>query len=297
VVTHQRESKRAEIILVLDRSSSMQLTARGGTARKWDMVLPAIESVVTATNDRIRWGLKFFPEGNGTVSCSADSIVPLIHVPVAEDNAAKVVEAIDAEGPDGTGTPTADAITFAAAHLAERDAETDSQKFILLATDGEPTCPTRTAVADAVDAVTAALDAGYPTFVIGVDTSANVATLNQLAQAGGRPREPSAEDENSFYLASTQSDLEAALDSITSVVVSCVFPLEPPPPVPDNIAVDFNGKRAERDPAKQNGWEYTKADHSEIEVYGEWCERIKREASNQVQISYGCPNVPIPPLQ
>ncbi|MGC4063298.1 MAG: VWA domain-containing protein [Polyangiaceae bacterium] len=297
VVTHQRESKRAEIILVLDRSSSMQMSPRGGATRKWDMVLPAIENVVTATNDSIGWGLKFFPEGDGTISCAAESIVPLIHVPVAEDNAAKVIDAIDASGPDGTGTPTADAIKFATAHLAERSAVTDNQKFILLATDGEPTCPTRSAVDDAIDAVSAALDAGYPTFVIGVDTSGNVATLNQLARAGGRPREATAEDDNSFYLASTQSDLEAALASITSVVVSCVFPLEPPPPVPDNIAVDFSGARAERDPTKQNGWEYTKADHSEIEVYGEWCDRIKREASNKVQISYGCPNVPIPLLQ
>jgi hypothetical protein len=296
VVTHQRDRKRAEIILVVDRSSSMQQTARGGVVRKWDMVLPAIKSVVTASSDSIDWGLKFFPEGDGKISCAEDSIVPLIHVPVAENGAAKVIEAIDASGPNGTGTPTADAVKFATAHLAERDGESDSQKFILLATDGEPTCPARNAVADAVTAVAAALDAGYPTFVIGVDTTANVATLNQLAQAGGRPREASA-DKNSFYLASTQDELEAALGSITSSVASCVFPLDPPPPVPENIAVDFSGQRAERDASKQNGWDYTKVDHSEVELYGEWCDRVKRERSNKVQITYGCPNVPIPPLQ
>jgi hypothetical protein len=73
-----------------------------------------------------------------------------------------------------------------------------------------------------------------------------------------------------------------------------VFELEPPPPVPENIAVDFNGARAERDPTKTNGWEYTKDDYTELEVFGEWCSRIQTEANNQVQIRYGCPNQEIP---
>jgi hypothetical protein len=115
-----------------------------------------------------------------------------------------------------------------------------------------------------------------------------------MAVAGGRPRPITATNPVSFYPASTQAELTTALQTITGAVASCVFELNPPPPVPDNIAVDFNGMRAAHDPTKMNGWEYTSADHTSLEVFGAFCDKIKKEAMNQVDIKYGCPGVPIP---
>lgn len=301
VQSYLRETKPAEIILVLDRSGSMEDPPSGSSVMKWDMVLPPLKGVITSTNSTISWGLKLFPELDETASCAAESIVPTIHVPIAPDNATKVIAAIDATTPKGDGTPTGDAIQYATAHLDERSASNDSQKFILLATDGDPNCPKDDDALDyAVNAIKAAATKGYPTFVIGVDTTkdSSVERLNTMAQAGGEPRQVTdPETEPLFYLASTQSELETALSAITKVVASCVFDLVPPPPVPENIAVDFNGARAVRDPSKANGWEYTKADFTQLEVYGAWCERIKSEAQNQVQIRYGCPNEEIPLMQ
>jgi hypothetical protein len=269
----------------------------GGSIPKWEMTLPPLRSVVTSTNASIQWGLKLYPELDETASCAPESIVPLIHVPIASDNATAVVAKMDAATPKGDGTPTGDAIKFATAHLDELAKSTDNPKFILLATDGDPNCPSSDALGYTVDAITAALDKGYPTFVIGVDTtkSSSINRLNAMAKAGGRPRTVSdPEEEPSFYLASTQSELEAALGAITTSVASCVFDLSPPPPVPENIAVDFGGTRAERDPSRTNGWEYTKEDKTQLEVYGQWCERIQGEGNNRVQIRYGCPNEDIP---
>lgn len=297
VQSYARETKPAMVLLVLDRSQSMEDKPSGGTIPKWDMTIPPLKSVVTATNTAIDWGLKLYPELDSTASCAPESIVPLIHVPVAANNASVVVAKMEAATPLGDGTPTGDAIQFATAHLDELSLTNDNPKFILLATDGDPSCPSSDALGYATSAISAALAKGYPTFVIGVDTTkaSSISRLNAMATAGGKPRVVSdPETEPLFYLASTQTELESALGAITTSVASCVFDLNPPPPVPENIAVDFNGVRADRDPAKANGWDYTRADFTQLEVYGEWCTRIQTEAQNQVQIRYGCPNQEIP---
>jgi hypothetical protein len=274
----------------------MQDPPSGGNMQKWELVEPAVTGVIRATDTSISWGLKLYPEGQDTDSCSAETIVPLIHVPIAPNNATAVIAAVTATDPEGDGTPTGDAVKFAKQHLQQRG--NDNPKYILLATDGDPSCPSGgdAATTYAVNEIAAALTAGFPTFVVGVDTSkdSSVERLNAMAVAGGRPRPTTATDTIAFYLASTQAALGTALQTITGEVASCVFTLMPPPPVPDNIAVDFSGQRTVRDPNRQNGWEYTSADHTSLEVYGSWCERIKKEAMNQVEIKYGCPNQPIP---
>jgi hypothetical protein len=294
-----RQPKPAEVLLVLDRSGSMENELDSGETR-WEAVVPTLVGAIEATTAGIWWGLKTYPELDDTEQCAPESIVPTIHVPIAEMSGGTVVTAIEATTPLGDGTPTGDAIRFALDHLRERAMLSDNPKFLLLATDGEPNCPDDDDDEDApdavdytVDAIAEALAEGFPTFVVGVDTSEDgaVENLNAMAEAGGRPRA----GDPKFYLASTQEEIEMALQEITGEIASCVFDLDPPPPVLENIAVDFNGMRADRDPSRENGWEYTNDDHSQLEVYGTWCDRIKSEAESAVNIKYGCPETEIPP--
>ena len=290
------ETQPAEVLLLLDRSSSMSGSLSGGALTRWEGIVPTVASVVQATSASLWWGLKTYPERSDVAMCDPESIVPTIHVPIAEDSAAAVIAQIEATGPDGSGTPTGDAVRFGMAHLVERTAVSANPKYILLATDGEPSCPMDGAIDPldfAIEQISAALAAGFPTFVLGVDTTspATIANLNAMAVAGGRPQVGSTE---SFYLASTQAEIEVALQAIAGEIASCVFDLEPPPPVPDNIAVDFSGSRVEKDPSLLNGWDYTTDDYTQLEVFGPWCERIQTEAMNRVNIKYGCPGVPIP---
>ena len=291
------ERRPADVLLVLDRSRSMQDKPDGATAStsKWDLTVPALNQVITETNSAVSWGMKLFPEGQNTTACSAATITDTIHVPLAPGNAAAVVGAIGATTPAGDGTPTGAAIGAATRYLA--GLQTQANRYIVLATDGEPSCSASgddgaAARSYAVSAVTEAWKQGFPVFVVGVATSKDSATkaLNDMAVAGGMPRLDPNPLATRYYLANTQSELSSALRAITREVASCVFPLNQPPPVPNNIGLKVDGVLVPRDGSRQNGWEYGSTGSDTVEVYGAACEQIQAGARD-VQVIYACEGV------
>ena len=88
------------------------------------------------------------------------------------------------------------------------------------------------------------------------------------------------------------------LDTIQGMVASCVFPLAPPPPAPNNIAVHADANSIPKDTTNKNGWNYvgtcssTQTTPCSIQVYGSWCDRIMAKEFQDVQALYGCPNGP-----
>ncbi|HTV19867.1 MAG TPA: vWA domain-containing protein [Polyangiaceae bacterium] len=292
------DRRPADVLLVLDRSASMQdAPDDAGTATsKWDLTVPALNQVILETDSAVAWGMKSFPEGEDTDACSPETIVDTIHVPIAPANANVVVQAIDATTPDGDGTPTGDAIRSAVRYLG--GLQTPNRKFIVLATDGEPSCsPSGEGGEDArpyaVSAVADSLAAGIPVFVVGVSTNKDTATeaLNDMARAGGAARSDPNPLATRYYLANTQAELVSSLQAITGEIATCVFPLSARPPVPDNIAVKVDGTLVPRDPTRSDGWEYTSDALGEVEVHGSWCDQIKGAAASDVQVIYACEGV------
>jgi hypothetical protein len=305
--------KPAVVMLVLDRSASMvdnlmdEEPTGPNDPTKWSQLIPALTMTIPRIGGDLSWGMKTFPEGgtgNGT-ACLAPSVTTRIDLPVAPMNAAMLVQAINAVQPMGDGTPTGVAITVATDYLKTLPA--DSRKYILLATDGQPSCyGTLGALTEedgekamsrsaAVNAVSAAAAAGIHTFVVGLVIKTNdTNTLNALATAGLEARNDPNPLAMKFYQASTQNELSRALEAITGVVSTCVFPLSKPPPVPDNIAVKVSGTKAPQDPSHANGWDYSNATLTEVEVFGSWCEMIRNSAANKVEIIFGCPDIVIP---
>ncbi|MEO8902456.1 MAG: vWA domain-containing protein [Polyangiaceae bacterium] len=291
------QRKPAEILIVLDRSGSMKDPPTGSRdASKWDLVVPGVNQVVTATDSSVSWGLKVFPEGEGR-ACAAGSVTSAVTVEVAAANAQAVTDAVTATTPEGNGTPTGDAIDAAVTYL--KTLTDTNPKFILLATDGEPSCAgtlqdSTAARTQAVQAVTAAAAAGFKTVVVGVATTKATATkaLNDLATAGQMARTDSDPLATQFYLASTKDELVASLETITGQVSSCLFDLNKTPPDPDNIAVVVNGATAPRDPTHAAGWDYATSDDTQVEVFGSWCDQIKsadaKAGANTVTFKLGC---------
>lgn len=304
--TFDLKRKPAEILLVLDRSKSMiEDTVADGVTKKWDAALPALKQVIMDTDTSVSWGLKVFPEGEDS-ACVAASVTNNVVVPMGPMNATAVVAAINSTTPAGNGTPTGSAINAAVTYL--KTLTSDNPKYILLATDGQPSCgalPSSSTGSDvggpyAETAVSAALTAGYPTFVLGVATSSSseVAILNSLADKGGKPR-PNAPLTH-FYLGTSQAELTAAFRIITGEASNCIFPLNPPPPVkndPTKLGAYIAGNpdtKIPYDATKMNGWAYTDDNNSAVQVFGAWCEMIKGAGADKVKIIYGCPLIDVP---
>jgi hypothetical protein len=310
VQTFMLERKPAEVLLVLDRSASMKDPPDGATTTtpKWDLVIPALLEVVEATNESLSWGLKVFPEdGDGEqAACSAGSVTDAIDVEIAENNATAVNDAIRATRDEGDGTPTGDAMKQAVAYLQSRAGVNDHKRYILLATDGEPSCINVTATSEgeegqaaarpyAIAAVTEAATAGFHTFVVGVGTNKETAklVLNDLALAGQEPASCANPLDDCFYLGNSREQLQADLLGIATNIATCVFTLTARPPDPDNVRVTLDNDKVERDPARANGWEYQDAGQTIIEVHGAACDAIKSSSAANVDIVFGCPDIDV----
>lgn len=287
-------SKPADVLLVLDRSKSMiEHTVPPDDKTRWDAVVGGLTQVITATDAAVSWGLKLFPEGEGS-ECSSGSVTDAVPAPIMPGNAKTVNGIIASTMAVGNGTPTGDAIKKATAYLQGRKV---TNQFIVLATDGQPSCPSGSdaALQYAVDAITAAKTAGFPTYVIGVVDPADKSTpprLNAMADAGGTSRSDNPIGDK-FYQAYSQDELTMALKAVTGQVVSCVFEFDKKPPDENNIAVKINGQRVEQDPTKAQGWDYVDNQYLALELHGDACQQVKDATENKVDIIFGCKGVPI----
>jgi hypothetical protein len=245
----------------------------------------------------VNWGLKFFPDnGNMTTACNV-STVP--EVAIGPKNASAVTVAINgATATNGgvvgySGTPTRAAITGAQSYLQSL---TDmNPKFILLATDGVPTCGTtagmmgaQTNDPTAPTALSTARDAGFKTFVVGIGTASAEATLSEMATAGGLPRSGTP----AYYPVSSSDDLAAAIRTLIGVAATCTFKVGP---APDDVSTDLSkinvfgdGMEIPRDPNHKDGYDYTDASMQSIEVFGPRCQKIMSAEIKDVTVTFRC---------
>jgi hypothetical protein len=199
-----------------------------GCISKWSHMTMAVTNVMGATDAKVNWGIKYFPDNSG---CDA-SMNPSVAVGV--NNGTAVAASIAATAPGGD-TPTRDAVTFGASYLLTL---TDTNpKFLVLATDGQPNCPLGCASMTkpsssctqtdnpnedlaAEAAVMMAASQGIKTFVIGIGNVATAQnTLNQLAFAGGEAQPPLSL--TSYYAATDEAAFEAALTNIVNTIAGC----------------------------------------------------------------------------
>lgn len=287
-------SKPADVLLVLDRSASMIENQVPSGETRWAAVVPSLTAVIAETDASVSWGLKVFPEGEGE-ACVASSVTDAVPVPITPANASAVNAAITATMATGNGTPTGEAIKRATAYLQSRGA---SNQYILLATDGDPSCPDGDEVAEqyAYDAIEAASAAGFKTYVIGVldpvKDKSKFAILNQMAELGGTSRSDNPVADK-FYQAYSKEELTAAIKAVTGQVASCVFEFDKRPPDETNIAVKVNGVKIAQDATRAEGWEYTSDQYLGLELYGSACQQVKDATENKVDIIFGCRGVPI----
>lgn len=284
----------ADLLLLLDRSGSMtndiandDPCATAGCAERWATMGQAMRRVLAAASSNIHWGLKLFstPDlstGLGDVPMGC-VVLPDMEVPLGSGNSDAIVARMGATSPN-YNTPTRAAVQAATAYLAASD--DGRAKYILLATDGQPNCPSAGDVPTASDlpaalqAIAMARAAGIKVYVIGVGPSAG--NLDEMARQGGT---------GTFFPALSPQSLLAALDAIVGTVASCVYKMDSIPPDPTNLGVYLDKQLVSQ--GTPDGWSLSGTDS--VVFAGLTCERIKAGRFSQVQVLFGCPGSTVLP--
>ncbi|MFH1811245.1 MAG: vWA domain-containing protein [Pseudomonadota bacterium] len=283
----------ADLLLVVDRSGSMDEVPQGAANTKWEQVREVITGVTAELDDTYGFGLMFYPAGSGeALQCVGGSVV----VDMADANGPAIANAFWSTGPGG-GTPTAATLRVAGAHLHNR--VTTRPQAVVLATDGAPNCNASADVnscvcsqssncshsfaclddSNTVAAVQALAQDGIATFVVGIPGSELFAgVLDGMAVAGGT----AVSGVHKYYDAGSQQALEAALRQIGRRVSMCRFELQNAP-LSTTVAVTVDGTAESRDQSRVNGWDYVGA--RTIEFFGPACQALG-SGSSVVRVEY-----------
>jgi hypothetical protein len=284
-----------DVLIVLDRSQSMN---QGGTPSKWTQAKTALDQVADNLFDDMRLGLAVFG-GIGGGNCGGPTLELTLGVHEAADIKASYA-ALDASSATPTRLALHDARTKNWLTDAADPQTATRSKNIVLITDGSPNCAVghegdisysdQTAVIAEVDQLAAANIALH---VVGFGSGVDATNLNEMAQHGGTDNP--ADATNRYYQANNASDLEQALLSISSQIVSCDLAITGKPGDPTRVYVVLKGTALERDNA--DGFVYNESSNT-VTVQGAACTALKSGQANtgDLQIVFGCPADGSPPI-
>jgi hypothetical protein len=138
--------KVVNVLLVVDKSSSMTATPTGFGDSKWNGLRSALSSALDATSGKVAYGLDFFPSsGSPSVPLPNGCALPASGDPavaIAADalTVAAIKKALTDNSPAGA-TPTAAALGRALSYFTKgAGAALKGEHYVLLATDGGPNC-------------------------------------------------------------------------------------------------------------------------------------------------------------
>lgn len=323
------EALPAVLELVIDTSGSMDWPpgwapqspddSKPPGATKWEITRDALAEAVDALGADIALGASFYPnvEQEDDVCLRTEVALPIAALGAA-DSAPREhwAEALADVVPVGA-TPTHGAYRFGLSSLAGSTLPGD--KFLLLITDGTPTCDLECSCTEdnlPVDSLplvreaAAARDQGIRTFVIGSPGSEQTRdVLSRLASEGGTAPAGCTDSGPRYchFDMTTEPDLASglaqALSEISSRVRSCVYPI---PAAPDGEKLDPDlvnvlytpGGDSDRQTIARagagddcsEGWQYT-SDGASVELCAETCARAQADTQSQVEILFGCQTV------
>jgi hypothetical protein len=307
----------AALLVVLDRSGSMN------DAGKWPAATSALNQMLATADPELSMGLSRFPEGTPApcgltdIACQVNfectDIKDIPNVPVGplKDTKAQIQNLIATTKPNG-GTPTLWALRKAYKYMQEL--QTDSERFVLLVTDGVPTfvtppfggfpemgtnCGTKAELGKE----TSDARKGNPpvrTFVIGAPGSEEgLEILSGLALNGGTCRPGGSHSSFTCHYqigaANFEKELADTLTQIAGSVSNCTYAVPVPSDEevdPEKVNVVVTTAEGEtvvlKDTNQQDGWDYTDDSKTKIEIFGPQCEAINKGTSATVKIALGC---------
>jgi hypothetical protein len=277
-----------DMLIVLDRSGSM---ARG--VDRWTPSVNAVGTLTQTFQDTVRFGLMLFPSDD---LCGSGDLL----VGVDLNTAGAIENALAGEIPGG-GTPTSATLETAYEVIGAGEPVVPdvvpTVKFVLLVTDGQPTCPAAGGTVDAPDGVSPdehaerlaqdhertleAIDqlaeAGVRTYVVGYDAALDpllVNALSEFAERGGT---------GDYHPVQNEAELNAEFEKISGEVVSCTFALENEPEDPRYVQVTLDGTQLNLD--DPNGWSIQ---GTSITVRGAACDTLQDGGDHALAVKVLC---------
>jgi hypothetical protein len=289
-----------EILIALDRSSSMN--TRFGDGTRLGAAQQAVLSLVKTYQGSIIFGYEEFPGsapgcfgGNGGGCCAGPITVPVLR------NQSAITQAINSCAAPGSqcvmsdATPTASALAQAL-QLFSGASYQSTDRYVLLITDGDPSCSTDGITDPCTQASNDVAALIYPannveTIVVGVGEQIDTTTtcLEDLANAGGFQRPNGPPD---FYAEHDPQSLSSDLTDIIAKMArsACHIELHAPAADPTNVQVFISGKPVLHDPSGQEGWSFDPDSSLNMTFYGSICDTFTLQAPNPGDIKIlGCP--------
>jgi hypothetical protein len=305
-----------DVMVLFDRSESMGVAFGAGT--RHGALTELLQSLLPGYQQRIRFGFQVFPTRGGCPAgyvrgCCAEPP----SVPVALGNAAAISLALAEAAPPEGNTPTAEALRLARRAYASLRDGVDA-RYVLLATDGKPSCngvgqlddpraPAGSALGaactDALAEAEALASAGVKLIVLGIGSDLasgaggdeGAACLDELARRGGAAR---LDGPPLYYTAEHPEALERTLRQIFGGTVPrpCLIELGKPPADRDQVRVLLDGQEIPRN--RVDGWDFEgpgdpgnpgKTDDRRLLLFGDACRRVDRFEVTRIEVKYGCP--------
>jgi hypothetical protein len=192
----------ANVLVVFDRSDSMDRVVPGDERSRWEIAVPAVDSIVQRYSENVRFGLMLFPGGT-LDTCEVACTPGFVAVDVGSGTAGAIADALTG-AVRCTGTPVGRTMEQIGAIQALR--EPGKRNYVLLVTDGSETCDGN---ASAVAAGLVRQDPEVRTFVIGFGAQVDSTELDQIASQGHT---------QAAFVATDATTLEAAFDQILGTV-------------------------------------------------------------------------------
>lgn len=299
LITEQGTATPVNLYIMLDKSQSMVGT-------KWEGAKAGLDAFVNDPDSAgVRVALRFFPRDPDAVpACDQEAYkTPIVDFAPLPQNAAPIIDAVNAETPGGFSTPIYPAlgggilkgIEVAQNNPGERSA-------VLLITDGEPQGPSDLCSGGdpedpAVIAALAANGAGFNppvlTFVVGLP-GVNQAVANQIAAAGGT--------DAAILVSNTNVEVEfqSALDKVRGKSASCEYEIPEKvaggeiDPFWVNILLTAGGGTepvlVPFDPdCAGAGWRYDDAaSPTKILLCPATCQQVRDDVQSKIQVLLGC---------
>lgn len=278
---YQATSVPPNVLIVLDRSGSMDAHLDGDQGSKWEVAQEAIGQVVTQYGPQVQFGLSLYPGLDPACDVGSGCAPGDVFVDVGTGTAAEIIDVLALVDTCSLGTPTAEALEGLQDYPGLEDPLRPN--FILLVTDGQSTC-------DSPVPVVAALREESPeirTFVVGFGDGADPDELNDMAEAGGT----ALMGDPKYYQADDAQALVDAFGEIAGSVLSCTFALDMVPPNHEELYVYINGMKVPRDLVHIDGWDYD-PQTNQISFFGPPCALLQSGQVMDLEIVFGCPEAP-----